>query len=148
MAVRPRAKEPASSQPSARPQLFEPTAPSAPVNPSGFASGALRFAPALRVTGAEPARQACLHCLGWEFHDPEQRFYCCHAHSARAFVAPRALARLTYPQGPTAVTFFMSCRISRIVFSFPAWSWSTDDSKREACSTSSGWGLITSQLFR
>ena len=30
------------------------TAPSAPVNPSGFASWVLRFAPALRVTGAEP----------------------------------------------------------------------------------------------
>ena len=43
-----------SSQSSARPQHAEPTAPSAPVNPSGFASGVLRFAPALRVTGAEP----------------------------------------------------------------------------------------------
>ena len=52
--ARRRPGEPASNQSFARPQLFEPTAPSAPVNPSGFASGVLRFAPALRVTGAEP----------------------------------------------------------------------------------------------
>ena len=39
---------------SARPQLSERPAPFAPVNPSGFASGALHFAPAFRVTGAEP----------------------------------------------------------------------------------------------
>jgi hypothetical protein len=34
----------------------ERIAPFAPVNPSGFASGVLRFAPALRVTGAKPGR--------------------------------------------------------------------------------------------
>jgi hypothetical protein len=44
---------PASSQSFARPQVSERTAPSAPVNPSGCASGVLRFAPEFRVTGAE-----------------------------------------------------------------------------------------------
>lgn len=55
--IHPRAHGPASPRRDIAISVRRPVeriAPFAPVNPSGFASGVLRFAPALRVTGAKP----------------------------------------------------------------------------------------------
>jgi hypothetical protein len=45
---------PRLTEPFSRPQLSEPTAPFAPVNPSASGSGVLHFVPPLRVTAAKP----------------------------------------------------------------------------------------------